>query len=357
LCALFIVFHHWWWEFVYDLPLYNQSGRFIQHGHVAVNVFIVISGFCLTIPVAKYGVLKGEFAGFIKRRAWRILPPYYFAMLLSLVLIATCIGKHTGTHWDCSIPVTINAFIAHILLLQDLRSGWTYVINHAMWSISVEWRIYFLFPLFVWIWRKNGILSSLFCAAILSLGYYLFLSKFHHGFFNGYACPHYILLFMFGMIGSLITYSRTNQKFKIWKISLFLLSALLIKLAIHFLRGSHLIASQSGILNDIMVGLVATAIMAYMATNNKSIFTRLFSWKPLAFVGTFAYSIYLIHAPLLQCEWLILRALHLTDHTAYIIGCVIGVPIIVALSYVFFWFCERPFIRRRNITTSSLKNA
>ena len=62
-------------------------------GHLAVSVFIVISGFCLFLPVTRNGgLLKGGTALFFQRRARRILPPYYAAVAISLLLIATVIG-------------------------------------------------------------------------------------------------------------------------------------------------------------------------------------------------------------------------------------------------------------------------
>src|SRR4051812_40619291 len=59
-------------------------------GHLSVTVFIVVSGFCLTLPViSQGGELRGGVKGFLKRRARRILPPYYAAVALCLVLIWT----------------------------------------------------------------------------------------------------------------------------------------------------------------------------------------------------------------------------------------------------------------------------
>src|SRR5580704_9768828 len=49
-------------------------------GHFAVSVFIVISGFCLSLPLIRDGgELRGGVKAFLKRRARRILPPYYAA--------------------------------------------------------------------------------------------------------------------------------------------------------------------------------------------------------------------------------------------------------------------------------------
>src|SRR5579884_1165265 len=120
-------------------------------GHLSVSVFIVISGFCLTLPVCRAGgELRGGVRGFLTRRARRILPPYYGALAFCLVLIWTVIGRPTGSLWDVPIRVTPVAVAAHALLVQDLFG--TGAINYVFWSIAVEWQIYFLFPLLVLSW-------------------------------------------------------------------------------------------------------------------------------------------------------------------------------------------------------------
>lgn len=58
-------------------------------GHFAVAVFIVLSGFCLAIPMSMSSTktLKGGFKRYILRRAKRILPPYYIALIFFILLI------------------------------------------------------------------------------------------------------------------------------------------------------------------------------------------------------------------------------------------------------------------------------
>ena len=137
-------------------------------GHYAVDLFIVLSGFCLMLPVVKNnGRLRTGALQFFKKRARRILPPYYLAMAASLVLIFAIIGQKTGTHWDESIPVGGKDIFTHLFLIQDLFHDTSSTINHAFWSISVEWRIYFLFPLLVLAWERFGpILTSLFAVIV-----------------------------------------------------------------------------------------------------------------------------------------------------------------------------------------------
>jgi peptidoglycan/LPS O-acetylase OafA/YrhL len=122
LMALYVLLSHAKYQ-VYDSGggthgLAKLICRSLEFGHFAVTMFIMLSGFCLTLPVLKNnGVLRWGAVEFFKRRAIRILPPYYFALALSLVLIGTVIGKKTGTHWDCSIPVTTFGIVTHVLVV------------------------------------------------------------------------------------------------------------------------------------------------------------------------------------------------------------------------------------------------
>src|SRR3954471_7356241 len=58
----------------------------IGFGYVGVAVFIVLSGYVLMLPVATTPNLRfrGGSWQFVKRRAKRILPPYYTALFFAL---------------------------------------------------------------------------------------------------------------------------------------------------------------------------------------------------------------------------------------------------------------------------------
>src|SRR5947209_3306286 len=54
-------------------------------GHLAVAAFIVMSGFCLQTSLFNGGTGElTDFKRFFKRRALRILPPYYACLALSV---------------------------------------------------------------------------------------------------------------------------------------------------------------------------------------------------------------------------------------------------------------------------------
>lgn len=66
------------------------------------------------------------------------------------------LASPAGTHWDVCLPVTRHDVVYHLLLIHELFADSALKINHALWSIAVEWKIYFLFPLLLAGFRRFG---------------------------------------------------------------------------------------------------------------------------------------------------------------------------------------------------------
>jgi peptidoglycan/LPS O-acetylase OafA/YrhL len=291
---------------------------------------------------------------FFRRRARRILPPYYFAMAASLLLIFTVLGSGTGTPWESSLPVLTRDFLTHLFLVQDVFSDTAYKINRVFWSISVEWRIYFLFPLLVIAFRKIGITLPVILLAIASLLIWLglgFLSHFVPDLNLGPPgiCPHYLLLFGLGMAAAVISFASGRfadlRRRVPWGVALVFTTALCVVTLFSY----HFSFECSWQMQDVCVGLWALCLLVYVAdaASRKGASALIHSTvgsAPLAFIGTFAYSIYLMHAPILELIWkFVLAPLQLAPEVAVWALVLGGVPVIWLLSYVFFLFCEKPF--------------
>ena len=197
----------------YPTGLFGPTKYSLVAGHLAVTVFIVVSGFCLALPIIDQDRLRGGVLGFFKRRVRRILPPYYAALVLCLVLIFTILGDATGSLWDVPLQVKVTPFrsiLAHLLLVQDLFA--TSHINYVFWSIAVEWHIYFFMPLLVWAWSKYGPGSVV--LGTLTFGYALTI-----GFLDtrvGRAHPHYLGMFALGMFGAYVARSAA-PRYRFWR--------------------------------------------------------------------------------------------------------------------------------------------
>ncbi len=72
--------------------------------------------------------------------------------------------------------------------------------------------------------------------------------------------------------------------------------------------------------------------------------TRIASWRPIAFLGTFSYSLYLVHSPLQQLLWTwVLAPIKLGEFWTFSLGATVGTVLILVLSYWFYVVAERPF--------------
>jgi peptidoglycan/LPS O-acetylase OafA/YrhL len=64
------------------------------------------------------------------------------------------------------------------------------------------------------------------------------------------------------------------------------------------------------------------------------------------FIGTFSYSVYLMHAPLIQVLWqFVLHPLHMTPMAMFLFYLGPGAIVVLAASYAFFRVFEFPFLR------------
>ena len=311
-------------------------------GHLAVTVFIVVSGFCLMLPVVgSADTLQGGYVAFMKRRAWRILPPYYAALVLSLLLIWTIIGERTGTLWDIPILVTRDSIISHVLLLQDFFG--TGSINYVFWSIAVEWQLYFLFPLLVLSFRRAGPWVTV--GAALAIGYAVRIG------FDGTritrANTHFLGMFALGMLAASIARSPSQRYERLRRSTIWGWSSAVFFGAAVALIGMGIISLRFGfIFVDFLIGLMAVSLLVHTSRGNQNIATRFLLWRPLVLIGTFSYSLYLIHAPLLQVIWqYALMPVGLGDNAIFIVLMTLGLALILGASYLFFLAFERPFMR------------
>ncbi len=164
LAALYVVFVHFLDMDRDGLAHWQlRLASLAQAGHSSVTLFIVLSGFSLMLPVARAadGTLKGGTAGFLKRRARRILPPYYAALALSLLgLLLTPAGLAflRGARDPLFLAeLSAPAILTHLLLLHNLSFAWGHKINLALWSVATEWQIYFVLPFVLLpVWRRLG---------------------------------------------------------------------------------------------------------------------------------------------------------------------------------------------------------
>lgn len=374
IAALYVVLHHASLQY-YQFNSNGLTGlkayfiKFFCYGHLSVDLFIVLSGFSLMLAVIKNDYrLKGGFLLFFKRRIKRIIPPYYAAMFVSLLLIWLFIGDQINTLWDMALPVTYKGVLTHLLMVHDFFTSTYSNINYALWSISVEFRIYLVFPVLVWIWRKKGGLAALsFSVLFAAIGAFL-LIYYKRSFADlcliSSGVSPYIILFTLGMLAADISFSdnkiavsirRFYSDMSAKRIIIFPVIYIIVYLAVSILlkMEGDLTSSENFIsqeIKDIFVGVFGAFFLMICALTPQSDkkplwIIKALNWQPLVLVGTFSYSLYLIHPPLLQLiSKFILIPMHFDVFTSTCIMIVISAPVSLFTAYLFFLLFEKPFL-------------
>ena len=345
---------------------YSFLTNWLIYVHFAVDVFIVLSGFCLALPVARHGTLRGGALDFFRRRARRILPPFYAAAALSLLLwiVSGMIGAihhQSKLHPDAALA---GVLLANVFLLQDLFPDANWV-NTPFWSVAVEWKIYFLFPLLVWIWRRHGLAPMLAAAACIGYGLMALLHVVRPLLDQEHACPWYVFLFALGIWAAQAAASPVEAREErrwLWAAGGLLAALLLLLFGPAYCAGAfgwHVRGTDLPVL-DTAAGALAAVVLVTLGRGGPAGATqaglKALSWRPLTFLGTFAYSLYLLHVPLLLGVQTLLFS-HGSHFASPLAGLprlakfawltAVGVPIVVAASYLFFLAFERPFLNTR----------
>ena len=345
IAALWVVLSHLW---IIPNGLIAHGGwlgrltNWTLYSHFAVDIFIVLSGFCLILPVARSGGLQGGVLSFFGRRARRILPPFYAALLLSCVVVLVI---QALAHQPLQIGKS--ALLANIFLMQDVFP-FLNSINGPFWSIAVEWRIYFLFPVLVVIFVRWGRRGVLLLSALAGAAATLSLLRWQPGMFL--ACPWYLGLFALGLCaGSLSAGSpRRGEKAQCQIVVISSLAGLAALVHAHPVVASD--ASDFGaylpVIDTALGAGVAAALLQISRAPQRF---SLLSWPPLVMLGTFAYSLYLVHMPCLLLVNALLKAFVPSCHSSAerVLALALALPLVIGLARLFFFAFERPFLTRR----------
>lgn len=348
-CSLYVVVSHVWFQIwpAMHPPLgygIRPSGitywmtAWMYHGHFAVVVFIVLSGFSLRAAMTNTDQ-KFSISRFFRRRIRRICPPYYAALLLSLIAALTFAKNPTGTQWDISIPVTIGGVFTHALLLQDVLD--VSMINYTHWSIAAEFHLYLLFPVFLWLGAKWGwIVTPALVAAFVAL---LIIALGRMNLFPVAYCG-LLLYFVLGVAAATAREKIAADRQKLRASITAGVAGLTAAIIISMIVGFDVVESNLIALDTVVAASAALLIVAFSSkrTPISSKAARIL----LLPIGRYSYSLYLIHAPIILLCWMAVRSLFpsLTDMNLLVTLEAIAVATSLIVSYAFYLAFERPYI-------------
>jgi peptidoglycan/LPS O-acetylase OafA/YrhL len=347
LAMLMVLLYHCWLfggQWHVSLPFGAHSvnlASVLGFGHVGVNLFLVLSGFCLYWPFVKGGARREptlwEFA---KKRCRRILPPYYVALIIFGIPLFVQALRH---HSSVDLGFAVTWFCLHVLMIHNLRPDYVMSVNGSLWSLALEFQLYILFPVIVEAFRRFPARVVLLTVMVLSAAYRFFLVRENYLIDDGYAYVlAYSLLgrcfeFVLGMFTAMLVARWHEEGKSPLRPSDYLLPLIITPLAI--LDGKH---GHFQALTDIMWGLVFAALLL-MASRPHTAAHRLLSSRALVSLGIFSYSVYLIHLPLV-----IYLGQYAYDHFSntvlVLFQLFLVVPSMLGLGYVFHLLFEKPFM-------------
>lgn len=356
LAMLMVLMAHCWWfigAWQVNLPLghrhINLAGIF-NYGHIGVNLFLLLSGFCLYWPFVKQGARKEPtLAEFARKRCRRILPPYYVALVL-FGLLPLLFGL--WQHQQVSVSHQVTDIVLHALMLHNMDPAYVSGIDGSLWTLALEFQLYILFPVLVEAYRRfpaRGVLLVVFLFCTLFRFWSAKLLAVH-GNYNphdpiGYCLAYSVMgrcfefalgMFLARCLADLYAKGQTGLR---WTDGLFVGVVTLISLA-EFKRnhGAHFLT-----LTDAMLGL-CFAVLFVAAGKPNSLAHRLLSGRAIVAIGIFSYSIYLVHLPLVFFFGDIARRYHFTNTQQIAYACLFVAPLMILTGYVFHRLFERPFM-------------
>ncbi|GIX23386.1 MAG: hypothetical protein KatS3mg122_0617 [Caldimonas sp.] len=311
----------------------------LRHGFLGVDVFFVLSGFLITALLLQERASHGRISlgKFFIRRCLRIFPLYFAVMGL------------LATYFVFFAPASSSqrtAFLTELPYHLTYTSNWVPMetMMGLTWSLSTEEQFYLLWP---------AMLAFLESWAWLAMVVFLILNQaVNFGAFDGAlqsvglsAGSLEILQCTFTpiILGSMLAFALSTAHWRdrlaawpAWPVLLLAAGVLLVTASWPGdIRGWPRLGFQS-----------ATAVLlAVIVLHPTGHLARVLEWRPLAYVGTVSYGIYLLHMFVVHVTRRVLIDIGAMDNHLLFLLSLAGAVAVASLSYRYF---ERPLLQLKD---------
>src|ERR1043165_5357687 len=328
----------------------------ISQTYISVFLFFVISGFCIHLQWARMRG-RGEepkipFVAFWKRRIRRLYPPYAIAIAL-YVGIGALIAVRYVTR------LVVYDFVMHLLMLHNLDSQTAYSINGIFWTLAIEEQLYLAYFLLLFIRVRWGWTVTLVVCLLSRAGWMVFSHlvwlKTGFGLPVPEAAASHWFTWALGALAVEAVYGvvklpRWTRDLRIATVVITIasiISAYLPSISkdtpLHDVSW-FLIHPLWGIGFFIVANRIVIAEQGWMRQLRLPTLISIFATR-----GLFSYSMYLTHELTIMQSWRWSNPAHLQVVNVFLVI----VPATILFAWVFFWFCEKPFMTRRSTTTTA----
>ncbi len=298
------------WLAKFGIP--NISLDWIQrYGSFFVDMMILLTGFCLFLPYARYMVEgekkpglpdRYEVRNFFIKRVARIVPSYYFCTLIYLIFIIIPSKNYASAGAFFKDESLMRQLFANLTFTQNL-SAETYIstpFNGALWTVAVEMQFYLIFPFLAFCFRKKPMLTYF---VTVGISYYYVQFKvmpMDDGEFRWHLnqMPALLSVFATGMLGALIFVSLANNM----KRQRFTGVGFTVIAAASFMAVRFILKKGPGSMNNLRWQLSCRFILSifYLLICLGVIFSvkwfrKIFDNKAMHFLAGISYNLYIWH--------------------------------------------------------------
>jgi len=151
--AILLVFgyHTWLFSWYTPPPPFDVLAR---TGYLGVDLFFLISGFCLFFPYARHALETGArqtVRTFAYRRFIKIVPSYFLA-LAATVAVALPVYLTPG---ESVLPI-----VQHLFFVENFFDDAFGGVNSVFWSLGIEIQFYLIFPLLAALFAPRPLLAT-----------------------------------------------------------------------------------------------------------------------------------------------------------------------------------------------------
>jgi peptidoglycan/LPS O-acetylase OafA/YrhL len=343
LAALFVVLNHVflraWPGYPVDHAPFWAAG-FI-YGRFAVVVFIALSGFSLGLAPARAGWRFDSVVTFARRRAWRILPPYWAALGFSLLMTWHVLAQPGWARPDG------RSVLVYGLLAQDAIPAGSP--NRAFWSIAIEVQLYVLLPLLLLLVRRTS--ASAMAAVVAGIVVTVGLLGPHATLLNDALTmftPDLAVLFAVGVLAAGIVTASDRARARPW--AWYALVASIPVVALIAAKGTTW-SNLNLFWVDLAWAPAIACFLAAVATSRPRPVVRVLDARPLRSLGSFSYSLYLTHAPIvIAVSYGLVLGRVAPGAPTFLVLTAILLPTTVCFARLFAAVFELPFQRHRGWT-------
>jgi peptidoglycan/LPS O-acetylase OafA/YrhL len=357
--AMLMVYTYHVWQFSGSPALHAwmhslSIGAVIGQFSAGVDLFMVLSGFCLFYPIAKTpGATLDSWSAnaYFKRRIRRIVPPYYaaigYATILPLFLVI--VWRILGQPAKWQTPPDLWQYLTHAFFIHTLFLGTWDGIQGVFWSLGLEAQFYLVFPLVVFGYRRFGIrvawamiaLSVLYRVGVSAL---VHNSDWHVSFLFSITFLGRWMQFAAGMLAARTVVGRvTDRRLISSTAATFLFLAAVTIYTVAVLDP----VQRVGILplRDLLLA-AAFAIAIVTLCAGRTPIRAAFECRPVAWLGLISYSVFLIHQNTIYYVGEAFRRVHIGDAARFALFMTLGFALILGVSGLFFRLFEAPFLRK-----------